>query len=112
MAQLLLQANATVTICHRYTHQLQQFTQRADVLISAVGKPHLIGANDVKEGAVVLDVGISRQSNGKLLGDVDTNNVLPCVRLITPVPGGVGPMTVTMLLENTYKAYCRRLKNA
>ncbi|MBH2006916.1 MAG: bifunctional 5,10-methylenetetrahydrofolate dehydrogenase/5,10-methenyltetrahydrofolate cyclohydrolase [Myxococcaceae bacterium] len=104
MAQLLLNSQATVTVCHKNTLNLAYFTSQADVLIVASGVPGLIGPNHVKEGAIVLDVGINRLSDGKLVGDVHTEQVLPKVSWITPVPGGVGPMTVAMLMENTFRA--------
>ncbi len=104
LAMLLLQANATVTICHSQTKNLPDVTRRADILIAAVGKAHFITADMVKEGAVVIDVGINRLANGKLAGDVDFDAVAPKTSAITPVPGGVGVMTITMLLENTLKA--------
>lgn len=101
MAMLLLNANATVTICHSKTKNLQEITRAADILISAIGKPKFITEDMVKEGAVVIDVGINRDENGKLCGDVDFENVKDKTSLISPVPGGVGPMTITMLLYNT-----------
>ncbi len=103
MAQLLLKANATVTICHSKTENLGQITRQADILISAVGKAHLVKADMVKEGAVVIDVGMNRL-DGKLVGDVDFENVKEVASAITPVPGGVGPMTIAMLLHNTVQA--------
>ena len=104
LAAMLLHKNGTVTVCHSKTEDLAGFTCRADILAVAVGKPKLITADMVKEGAVVIDVGMNRNENGKLCGDVDFENVLPKCSLITPVPGGVGPMTVTMLLKNTLSA--------
>jgi methylenetetrahydrofolate dehydrogenase (NADP+)/methenyltetrahydrofolate cyclohydrolase len=110
MAQLLLEANATVTVCHSRTRDLAAVCARADVLIAAVGRPRLIGAEFVKQGAVVIDVGINRltpeQAGNKsgLVGDVDFPAVAPRARAITPVPGGVGPMTIAMLLRNTLRA--------
>lgn len=104
LASLLLAENATVTVCHSQTQNLAAICQTADILCTSVGKPHLIGAEYVKEGAVVVDVGICRQ-DGKLLGDVDFDEVAPRCLYITPVPGGIGPMTVAMLLENTLEAY-------
>lgn len=101
MALLLLNANATVTICHSKTKDLASVCQKADVLISAVGKPNFVTAEMVKQGAVVVDVGINRDENGKLCGDVDFESVAKKAEWITPVPGGVGPMTITMLLQNT-----------
>lgn len=101
MALLLLNANATVTICHSQTRGIVQACQNADILISAVGKAGFVTADMVKDGAVVVDVGINRDANGKLCGDVDFENVSKKASWITPVPGGVGPMTITMLLKNT-----------
>ncbi|MBO5363814.1 MAG: bifunctional methylenetetrahydrofolate dehydrogenase/methenyltetrahydrofolate cyclohydrolase FolD, partial [Clostridia bacterium] len=101
MALLLLNANATVTICHSKTKDLASVCQKADVLISAVGKPNFVTAEMVKQGAVVVDVGINRDENGKLCGDLDFESVAKKAEWITPVPGGVGPMTITMLLQNT-----------
>ncbi len=103
MAFLLLHRNATVTICHSRTQALSEVTREADILISAVGKPHIIKGDMVKPGAVVIDVGINRLKN-KLIGDVDFNEVREVAGWITPVPGGVGPMTITMLLHNTIEA--------
>ncbi len=100
MALLLLRENATVTIAHSKTKNLKEVTKRADILIAAVGKPKMITADYVKEGAVVIDVGINRDENGKLCGDVDFADVEPVCSAITPVPGGVGPMTIAMLLYN------------
>ena len=102
MAMLLLNANATVTICHSRTKNLAQVCRQADILISAVGKPNFVTADMVKEDAVVIDVGINRDKDGKLCGDVDFENVKEKASCITPVPGGVGPMTITMLMYNTY----------
>lgn len=104
MAMLLLGANGTVTICHSKTKNLAEVTRRADILVSAVGKAHFITADMVREGAVVIDVGINRDENGKLCGDVDFASVSEKASAITPVPGGVGVMTITMLLENTLTA--------
>ena len=101
MALLLLNAHGTVTICHSKTKNLQEITKRADILVAAVGKSDFITADMVKDGAVVIDVGINRDSNGKLKGDVDFEEVSKKASLITPVPGGVGPMTITMLMQNT-----------
>ena len=102
MAMLLLNANATVTICHSRTKNLAQVCRQADILISAVGKANFVTADMVKEDAVVIDVGINRSADGKLCGDVDFENVKEKASCITPVPGGVGPMTITMLMYNTY----------
>jgi methylenetetrahydrofolate dehydrogenase (NADP+)/methenyltetrahydrofolate cyclohydrolase len=108
-AQLLLQRDATVTICHRYTRDLPAICRRADVLIAAAGVRHLIGRDAIKPGATVIDVGIHRTETG-LCGDVDTAAVLDVAGAITPVPGGVGPMTIAMLLWNTVEA--ARLRTA
>ncbi len=104
MAMLLLHENGTVTICHSRTRNLAEVTRRADILVAAVGKPNFITAEMVKEGAVVIDVGMNRDENGKLCGDVDFEAVGEVAGAITPVPGGVGPMTITMLLKNTITA--------
>ena len=108
MALLLLQANATVTVCHSKTANLKDHCQQADILISAVGKDGFVTADMVKEGAVVIDVGMNRNAEGKLCGDVDFEGVKEKASLITPVPGGVGPMTITMLLYNTYARFKRK----
>jgi methylenetetrahydrofolate dehydrogenase (NADP+)/methenyltetrahydrofolate cyclohydrolase len=100
MALLLLRENGTVTICHSKTKDLAQVTKRADILVVAIGKPHFLTKDYVKEGAVVIDVGIHRDENNKLCGDVDFDNVVDHVSAITPVPGGVGPMTIAMLMNN------------
>lgn len=100
MAILLLRENATVTIAHSRTKNLKEVTKRADILIVAIGRPKMITADYIKEGAVVIDVGINRDENGKLCGDVDFESVEPVCNAITPVPGGVGPMTIAMLLNN------------
>lgn len=105
LAQLLLDRNCTVTICHSKTQSLKEITSRADIVCVAIGKAKFLTADMVKEGAVVIDVGMDRDENGKLCGDVDFDSVAPKCSYITPVPGGVGPMTVTMLLANTIKAY-------
>lgn len=104
MAMLLLNANATVTVCHTKTQRLKEICREADILVSAIGKAKFVTADMVKEGAVVIDVGINRDENGKLCGDVDFENVKEKTSCITPVPGGVGPMTITMLMYNTYLA--------
>lgn len=104
MALLMLAADATVTVCHSKTANLAEICRRADILITAIGKPKFFGADAVKDGAVVIDVGINRTEDGKLCGDVDFDAVLDKVSAITPVPGGVGPMTITMLLRNTLSA--------
>jgi methylenetetrahydrofolate dehydrogenase (NADP+)/methenyltetrahydrofolate cyclohydrolase len=101
MAMLLLHENATVTICHSKTVNLKEICSKADILIAAIGKAKFVTVDMVKEGAVVIDVGINR-IDGKLCGDVDFENVKNKTSYITPVPGGVGPMTITMLLNNTY----------
>ena len=103
-AMLLLEQNGTVTICHSRTTDLVAHTLRADILVVAVGKPNFITGDMVKEGTVVIDVGINRKADGKLTGDVDYASVEPKASFITPVPGGVGPMTITMLLKNTLTA--------
>ena len=103
-AMMLLHRNATVTICHSRTLDLGAVTREADILVAAVGKPGLITADMVKPGAVVIDVAMNRDENGKLCGDVDFSGVEPIASYITPVPGGVGPMTRAMLLENTLTA--------
>ena len=104
MALLLLRANGTVTVCHSRTKNLQEVCRRADILVVAVGKPKLITEEYVKDGAVVIDVGIHRMDNGKLCGDVDYDRVAPKCSAITPVPGGVGPMTIAMLMYNCVNA--------
>lgn len=101
MAMLLLHENGTVTICHSWTKNLSEVTRRADILVSAVGRAKFVTEDMVKPGAVVIDVGMNRDENGKLCGDVDFAAVSPVASYITPVPGGVGPMTITMLLKNT-----------
>lgn len=103
-AMLLLHANGTVTVCHSRTKNLAEVTRRADILVVAIGKADFVGADMVKPGAVVIDVGMNRNSEGKLTGDVDFAAVEPIASYITPVPGGVGPMTITMLLKNTVKS--------
>ena len=104
MALLLLQKNATVTICHSATANLKAMTLQADVIVAAVGKRNVLTADMVKPGAVVVDVGMNRNEDGKLCGDVDFDGVSQVAGYITPVPGGVGPMTITMLLVNTLEA--------
>ncbi|MBQ1226124.1 MAG: bifunctional methylenetetrahydrofolate dehydrogenase/methenyltetrahydrofolate cyclohydrolase FolD [Clostridia bacterium] len=104
MAMLLLQANGTVTICHSRTKDLAEVTRRADILVVAIGKADFITADMVKDGTVVIDVGMNRRADGKLTGDVDYATVSEKASYITPVPGGVGPMTITMLLKNTLTA--------
>lgn len=104
MAMLLLHRNGTVTICHSRTKNLQEVCARADILVAAVGKPGFVTGDMVKEGAVVIDVGINRNAEGKLCGDVDFDSVAPKAAYLTPVPGGVGPMTIAMLMQNTLTA--------
>ena len=107
-ALLLLQANATVTVAHSKTKNLAEVTKSADILVVAIGKAKFVTADMVKEGAVVIDVGMDRDENGKLCGDVDFESVKDKASYITPVPGGVGPMTITELLKNTLTSYKRR----
>ena len=104
MALMLLQQNATVTICHSATADLKTHTLQADVIVAAVGKRKVLTADMVKPGAVVIDVGMNRDDQGKLCGDVDFESVSQVASYITPVPGGVGPMTITMLLVNTLES--------
>lgn len=104
IAHLLLQQNGTVTVCHSKTTNLKEVCKRADILICAIGKAKFFNADYVKPGAVVIDVGINRDENGKLCGDVDFESVEPIAGYITPVPGGCGPMTIAMLMKNTYHA--------
>ena len=108
MAHLLLQANATVTICHSKTKDLPKVAKQADVLVVAIGRANFVTADFVKEGAVVIDVGINRDENNKLTGDVKFDEVAPLTSYITPVPGGVGPMTITMLMRQTIDAAKRK----
>ena len=110
MAMLLLHANGTVTICHSRTRDLAEVTRRADILVVAIGKADFITGDMVKDGAVVIDVGMNRRADGKLTGDVDYASVEVKASAITPVPGGVGPMTITMLLENTLTAAKESIK--
>lgn len=105
IARLLQNANATVTICHSKTKNLKEVCKNADILICALGKPKMVNHEYIKQGAYVVDVGINRKEDGKLCGDVNTEDVLPYVTAVTPVPKGVGPMTVCMLLANTLDAY-------
>ena len=105
MALLLLNANATVTICHSKTKNIKEACLQADIIVSAVGKARFVTADMVKEGAIVIDVGMNRDENGKLCGDVDFEEVKEKASYITPVPGGVGPMTITMLMYNTYTRF-------
>lgn len=104
MAMLLLRENGTVTVCHSRTKDLKEVCKRADILVVAIGKPKMIDASYVKEGATVIDVGIHRDANNKLCGDVDYESVYPVAGAITPVPGGVGPMTIAMLMNNCVEA--------
>lgn len=104
MAMLLLEANGTVTICHSKTKNLAEVTRQAEILVVAIGKPRFVTAEMVKPGAVLIDVGINRLADGKLCGDVDESSVAGVASALTPVPGGVGPMTITMLLNNTLTA--------
>ena len=108
MAMLLLHENGTVTVCHSRTQQLAAVCREADILVAAVGRAKFVTADMVKDGAVVIDVGMNRDENGKLCGDVDFDAVAEVASLITPVPGGVGPMTIAMLLKNTVTAAKRR----
>ena len=110
MGMLLLHENGTVTICHSRTKNLAEVCRRADILVAAVGIPKFVKADMVKEGAVVIDVGMDRDENGKLCGDVDFENVKEKCSFITPVPGGVGPMTIATLMKNTLKA-CKLQNN-
>lgn len=107
MAALLLRENGTVTVTHSRTRELKEVCKRADILVVAIGRPKMITADYIKEGAVVIDVGIHRQENGKLCGDVDYDSVEPLVSAITPVPGGVGPMTIAMLMKNCVESVKR-----
>ena len=109
MAHLLMERNATVTVCHSKTLNINDELLRADVIVVAIGRPEFLKGNSVKEGAVVIDVGINRTAEGKLVGDVDFKSVSEKASLITPVPGGVGPMTITTLLQNTLTAFKRAL---
>lgn len=111
MAMLLLNENATVTICHSKTKDLKSICREADILVSAVGKANFVTSDMVKAGATVIDVGMNRNESGKLCGDVDFDGVKEKTAYITPVPGGVGPMTITTLMENTYLAATRSKKD-
>ena len=104
MAMLLLHESGTVTICHSKTKDLKAVCSQADILVAAVGRPKMITADYIKEGAVVIDVGMDRDENGKLCGDVDFDDCKDKAGYITPVPGGVGPMTIAMLMQNTLTA--------
>ena len=110
MAMLLLRENGTVTVCHSRTRNLKEVCRRADILVAAIGKPKFFDASYVKDGAVVIDVGIHRNENNKLCGDVDYDSVIDKVSAITPVPGGVGPMTIAMLMHNCVEAALRMKK--
>jgi methylenetetrahydrofolate dehydrogenase (NADP+)/methenyltetrahydrofolate cyclohydrolase len=110
MAMLMLHANATVTICHSKTQNLKDICREADILVAAVGRAKFVTPDMVKPGAVVIDVGMNRPEGGKLCGDVDFDAVEPLCSAITPVPGGVGPMTIAMLMQNTLTAAKRTLK--
>lgn len=107
MSILMLRENATVTVCHSHTKDLKEVCKNADILIVAIGKPKFIDASYVKDGAVVIDVGIHRNAENKLCGDVDFDSVMPKASHITPVPGGVGPMTIAMLMSNCVEAMKR-----
>lgn len=104
LVQCLLNKNATVTVCHSRTRNLKEMTKQADILIAAIGKPKFVTEDMVKDGAVVIDVGINRMDDGKLVGDTDFENIKEKASYITPVPGGVGPMTIAMLMNNVVKA--------
>ena len=108
MALLLMNRDATVTVCHSRTASIIAESRRADIVVAALGKPLMVNAEFIKPGAVVIDVGISRNAEGKLVGDVDYAAVSPLASAITPVPGGVGPMTIATLLDNTIRAFCLR----
>lgn len=110
MAKLLLDRNATVTICHSRTADLPSVTREADILVVAIGRAKFVNGSMVKDGAVVIDVGMDRDENGKLCGDVDFASVEPKASYISPVPGGVGPMTITCLMENTIKCFLRKME--
>lgn len=111
MASLLLNAGATISIAHSKTKNLPEITRRAKLVVVAVGRPNFLNADMVSDGAIVIDVGINRLDSGKLVGDVDFDSVAPKCSLITPVPGGVGPMTIAMLLSNTLKSAKNRKRN-
>ncbi|MCI5897292.1 MAG: bifunctional methylenetetrahydrofolate dehydrogenase/methenyltetrahydrofolate cyclohydrolase FolD [Sutterella sp.] len=110
LAMLMLQANATVTMTHSHTPDLKRYTKDADILVAAIGKPKFVTADMIKKGAVVIDVGVNRDENSKLCGDVDTESAKDVAGWITPVPGGVGPMTIAMLLHNTLISAQKRQK--
>ena len=111
LMQCCLQKDATVTVCHSKTENLNEYTKKADVIIAAIGKAKFLTADMVKDGVVIIDVGINRQDDGKLVGDVDFENVSKKASYITPVPGGVGPMTIAMLMNNVIKATKEQQKN-
>ena len=110
LVQCCLNKNATVTVCHSKTKNIKEYTKRADILIVAIGKAKFVTKDMVKNGAVVIDIGINRNENGKLVGDVDFENVKEVASYITPVPGGVGPMTIAMLMNNVIKATKEQIK--
>ena len=110
MAMLLLHSHGTVTICHSRTKDLASICKEADILVAAIGKADFVGADMIKEGAVVIDVGMNRKADGKLTGDVNFAEAEPLASYITPVPGGVGPMTITMLMQNTLTAAKNKAK--
>ena len=110
MAMLLLRENGTVTVCHSHTENLKEICRQADILVAAVGRARFVTADMVKPGATVIDVGMNRDEVGKLCGDVDFDSVEPIAGYITPVPGGVGPMTIAMLMQNTWTAAQRAMK--
>ena len=110
LVQCCLNKNATVTVCHSKTKNIKEYTKRADILIVAIGKAKFVTKDMVKDGAVVIDIGINRNENGKLVGDVDFENVKEVASYITPVPGGVGPMTIAMLMNNVIKATKEQIK--
>ncbi|WP_170018479.1 bifunctional methylenetetrahydrofolate dehydrogenase/methenyltetrahydrofolate cyclohydrolase FolD [Campylobacter sp. RM16190] len=112
MANLLLNASATVTVTHSKTKNLKEICKNSDILVAAIGKPFFVTEDMVKDGAIVIDVGINRLDDGRLVGDVDFDSVAPKCSYITPVPGGVGPMTIAMLLSNTIKSAKNRVKKA
>ena len=111
VAKLLLDRNATVTIAHSRTKNLKEVCRQADILVAAVGRPQMLTADYIKPGAAVIDVGINRLENGRLVGDVDFEGAKAIAGAITPVPGGVGPMTITMLMRNTIECFLRRMNN-
>ena len=110
VAQLLVNENATVTICHSKTKNLAKVCKRAEILVVAIGRPRYVKADWVQSGAIVVDVGVNMDENGKLCGDVDFDEILEKASYVTPVPRGVGPVTTTMLLENVVESFKRRMK--